>query len=105
MIALLIKPIIIDFATTVELNPGCKLRLQSHLLYAEHKDEITMPALHFTWAWNASALFPSSTKVQFSAALQSLPDYGLHVLEAADIAHHLKFETFNDPIPASIIKS
>ncbi len=34
--------------------------------------------------------------------MQSLNDYGLHIVDAADIAHHLKFENFNDPIPTSI---
>ncbi len=34
--------------------------------------------------------------------MQSLNDYGLHIVDAADIAHHLKFEKFNDPIPTSI---
>ena len=63
-----------------------------------------MPALYFTWAWNASTLFSSSTKIQFSAALQSLHNFGLHVVEAAYIAHHFKFESFNDPTPANITK-
>ena len=97
-----LKPIIIDFSTTIELNPGCKLRLQSHLLYAEHEDKITMPGLHFTWAWNASTLFHSAFKIQFSAALQSLHDYGLHIVKAADIAHHLKLDSFNDAIQSDI---
>ena len=43
-----VKPIMIDFSTTIGLDPGCKLRLQSHLLYAEHKDEITMSVMHFS---------------------------------------------------------
>ena len=34
--------------------------------------------------------------------MQSLNDYGLHIVDAADIAHHLKFENFNEPIPLSI---
>jgi len=34
--------------------------------------------------------------------MQSLNDYGLHIVYNADIAHHLKFENFNDPIPTSI---
>ena len=39
---------------------------------------------------------------QFSQAMQSLNDYGLHIVDAADIAHHLKFENFNDPVPLTI---
>ena len=97
-----VKPIMIDFSTTIELDPGCKLRLQSHLLYAEHEDEITMSAMHFSWSWNASTLFSHTSKVQFSAALQSLQDDGLHVVDAADIAHHLKFNAFTDAIPSDI---
>ena len=97
-----VKPIMIDFSTIIELDPGCKLRLQSHLLYAEHEDEITMSPMHFSWSWNASTLFSHTTQVKFSAALQSLQDYGLHVVDAADIAHHLKFNSFTDDIPSDI---
>ena len=96
-----VRPISIDFTTTIELQPGCKIRLQSHLLYAEHEDEITVPGIHFHWAWNASALFPDVTQASFTAALNSLIDYGLHVVEAADIAHQLKFVNFTDNTPAA----
>ena len=58
-----------------------------------------MPGFYFTWALKASALFPSATKDSFSAALNSPNDYGLHVVEAADITHHLKFNSFNEAIP------
>jgi hypothetical protein len=34
--------------------------------------------------------------------MQLLNDYGLHIGDAANNAHHLKFENFNDPIPTSI---
>ncbi len=34
--------------------------------------------------------------------MQSLKDYGLHILDAANIAHHLKFPNFNKPSPWDI---
>jgi hypothetical protein len=34
--------------------------------------------------------------------MQSLKDYGLHIVDAAYIAHHLKFANFNEPIPWDI---
>ena len=34
--------------------------------------------------------------------MQSLQDFWLHIVDAADIAHHLKFANFNEPIPFEI---
>ncbi len=59
-------------------------------------------ALHYTWAWNVSAIFPDIPNDKFSHALQSLHDYGLHVVEASDIVHHLKFNHFEGMIPDQI---
>ncbi len=47
-------------------------------------------------------IFPDFKSQQFSKAMQSLNDNGPHIVDAADIAHHLKFENFNEPIPTSI---
>jgi len=44
-------------------------------------------------------IFPDLEPQQFLQAMQSLNDYGLHIVDAAVIAHHLKFENFNDPTP------
>jgi len=33
--------------------------------------------------------------------MQLLNNYGLHIADTANIAHYLKFENFNDPIPTS----
>ena len=96
------SPMAIGFTTTVTLESGCKVLLQSNILYAEHEESVTIEPLHFTWAWNISAIFPDIPKSEFSQALQSLHEYGLHVVEATDIAHHLKFNDFSDNIPTSI---
>jgi hypothetical protein len=88
--------------TTITLDPGCKIRLQSHILTADTLEEEVIETTHFSWTWNATQIFPDLEPQQFSKAMQSLNDYGLHIVDAADIAHHLKFENFNDPIPTSI---
>jgi len=84
--------------TTITLEPGCKIRLQSHILTADTFEEGVIETTHFSWTWNATQIFPDLEPQQFSQAMQSLNDYGLHIVDAADIAHHLKFENFNDPI-------
>ena len=85
-----VTPLAIGYSTSVQLNPSCKVRLQSHILYAEQEDTVSIEPIHFTWAWNVSAIFPNIPVSQFSAAMQSLHDYGLHIVEASDIIHHLK---------------
>ena len=88
--------------TTISLEPGCKIRLQSHILSADSFEEEIVEPTYFTWNWNATQIFPDLEPQQFSLAMQSLNDYGLHIVDAADIAHHLKFENFNEPVPFSI---
>jgi hypothetical protein len=41
---------------------------------------------------------------QFSQAMQSIKDYGLHSVDAAIVAQHLKFPNFNEPIPSDIAR-
>jgi len=65
-------------------------------------EEEVIETTHFSWTWNASQIFPDLEPQQFSKAMQSLNDYGLHIIYAADIAHHLKFENFDETIPTSI---
>jgi len=96
------RPIVIGPGAIVTLNPGCKVRLQSHILTADVLEEVEIEPTYFTWNWNASQIFPDLAPTQFSQAMQSLKDYGLHIVDAADIAHHLKFANFNEPIPWDI---
>jgi hypothetical protein len=71
-------------------------------LTADNLEETTIEPTYFNWSWNASMIFPAMEPHQFSQAMQSLQEYGLHIVDAADIAHHLKFANFNDPTPQSI---
>ena len=96
------RPIIIGPGAIVTLNPGCKVRLETHILTADSFEEIEIEPTYFTWNWNASQIFPDLEPTQFSQAMQSLQDYGLHIVDASDIAHHLKFSNFNEPIPFEI---
>ena len=96
------RPIIIGPGAIVTLNPGCKVRLENHILTADSFEEIEIEPTYFNWNWNASQIFPELAPTQFSQAMQSLQDYGLHIVDAADIAHHLKFSNFNEPIPFEI---
>jgi hypothetical protein len=96
------RPMIISPGAIITLDPGCKVRLQTHILTADTLEEIEMTPTYFTWNWNASQIFPDLAPSQFSEAMQSLRDYGLHIVDAADIAHHLKFANFNDPTPKNI---
>jgi len=96
------KPIVIGPGATITLKPGCRVRLEAHILTADSWEETETNPTYFSWAWNASEIFPDLAPNQFSSAMQSLRDYGLHIVDAADIAHHLKFNNFNDPAPKSI---
>jgi len=96
------KPVTEGPGSTITFEPGCKIRLQTHILTADTFEEEVIETTHFTWTWNATQIFPDLQPQQFSIAIQSLNDYGLHIVDAADIAHHLKFENFNEPIPTSI---
>jgi len=96
------RPIVIGPGAIITLNPGCKVRLQTHILTADSLEEIDIEPTYFTWNWNASQIFPDLAPSQFSQAMQSLRDFGLHIVDAADIAHHLKFNNFNEPIPFEI---
>ena len=78
--------------------------LQDNILYAEQEDTVTIEPIHYTWAWNVSAIFPDVPVSQVFATMQSLHDYSLHVVEASDIIHHLKFDNFNANILDSITK-
>jgi hypothetical protein len=86
----------------VTLKPGCKIRLQAHILTADSWEEIEINPTYFTWNWNASEIFPDLAPNQFLKAMQSLNNYGLHIVDAADISHHLKFANFEDPTPKNI---
>jgi len=96
------KPVTVGPGTTITLEPGCKIRLQSYILTADTLEEEVVETTHFSWSWNATQIFPDLQPQQFSKAIQSLNHYGLHIVDAADITHHLKFENFNDPVPTSI---
>ena len=96
------KPVTVGPGSTITLEPGCKIRLQSHILSADSFEEEIIEPTYFNWNWNTTQIFPDLAPNQFSQAMQSLNDYGLHIVDAADIAHHLKFENFNEPIPLSI---
>ena len=88
------RPIIIGPGAIVTLNPGCKVRLENHILTADSFEEIEIEPTYFNWNWNASQIFPDLAPTQFSQAMQSLQDYGLHIVDTSDIAHHLKFSNF-----------
>ena len=96
------RPLIIGPGAIVTLNPGCKVRLETHILTADAFEEVEIEPTYFTWNWNASQIFPDLAPTQFSQAMQSLKDYGLHIVDAADIAHHLKFANFDGPVPFEI---
>ena len=96
------RPIIICPGAIVTLNPDCKVRLETHILTADLFDEVEIEPTYFTWNWNASQILPDLAPMQFSEAMQSLQDYGLHIVDASNIAHHLKFSNFNVPIPFEI---
>jgi len=96
------KPASVGPGTTITLEPGCKIQLQSHILTADTFEEEVIETTHFSWTSDSSQIFPDLEPQQFSKAMQSLNDYGLHIVDTADIAHHLKFKNFNEPIPTSI---
>jgi hypothetical protein len=96
------KSVTVGPGTTISLEPGCKIRLQSHILSADNFEKEIIEPAYFMWNWNTTQIFPDLAPHQFSQAMQSLNDYGLHIVDAADITHHLKFENFNEPVPLSI---
>ena len=96
------EPVPIQPPTTLTLAPGCKIRLNSHILYAEEEETITEQPKFFTWNWNVSSLFPTMQPGEFSEALQSLHEYGQHIVAAADIVHQLKFKDYKDNLPTDL---
>jgi hypothetical protein len=81
------------------------MRLRNHIIYAEEEDTAVIETKAFSWNWNLEALFPMVNPEQFSTALNSLQEYGRHVVDAADIAHHLKLQNFQHDIPANMLSS
>jgi hypothetical protein len=69
--------------------------------HSTFEEGIIEPA-YFMSNWNATQNFPHLEPQQFSQAMQSLNDYSLHIVAAADIAHHLKFDNYNDIVSLSI---
>jgi hypothetical protein len=94
-----LPPVIMD-DTPVKGAPNSHTTIFNPI--ADVLEEVEIEPTYFTWNWNASQIFPDLAPAQFSQAMQSLKDYGLHIVDAADIAHHLKFANFSVPIPWDI---
>ena len=54
-----VVPLAIGYTTSIQLDPSCKVRLQSRILYAEQKDMGPMGPIQFTRSWNISAIYPT----------------------------------------------
>ena len=44
----LASPLAIGYTTMVQLEPGCKVILQAHIIYAEQDDTVTIEPIHYT---------------------------------------------------------
>jgi hypothetical protein len=73
--------------------------LQSHILYAEEEEEAGIEPVLFSWKWNVTSVFPEVPLEQFSTAMQSLHQYGLHTIRATDIIQHLQTQKIAEQIP------
>ena len=94
-----VTPVTISYSTEVELDPGCKMLLQSNILYAEEEEEAGLEPVLFSWKWNITSVFPEIPIEQFSKAMQSMHKYGLHTVRANDIIQHLQTANFAAQIP------
>jgi hypothetical protein len=94
-----ISPVTISYSTVISLEPGCKMLLQSHILYAEEEEEAGIEPVLFSWKWNVTSVFPEVPLEQFSTAMQSLHQYGLHTIRATDIIQHLQTQKIAEQIP------
>jgi hypothetical protein len=65
-----ISPVTISYSTVISLEPGCKMLLQSHILYAEEEEEAGIEPVLFSWKWNVTSVFPEVPLEQFSTAMQ-----------------------------------
>jgi len=96
-------PITIAPSATVNLNPGCRVRLANHVIYAEqHQDFSTAPTI-FQTTWNVSSLFPTLDATEFSSALKALHEYGLHTVDTAEIIGHIRSKRSIDDMGYKII--
>jgi len=62
--------------TTITLEPGCKVKLQSHILTADTFEEEVVETTHFTLTWNATQIYHDLEPQQFLKAIKSLNGYG-----------------------------
>jgi hypothetical protein len=53
-----ISPVTISYSTVISLEPGCKMLLQSNILYAEEEEEARYRTSLFSWKWNVTSVFP-----------------------------------------------
>ena len=86
----------IKSGATIQLNPGCMVKLNNHILYAEQEEWFDEPPTKFEWSFNMDHLFPLLKPGDFANALNSLHDYGLHIVDATDIANRLHFANYTE---------
>ena len=55
-----IVPLAIGYTTSIQLDPSCKVRLQSRILYADQKDIVPLGPIQFTRSRSISATFPTT---------------------------------------------
>ena len=94
-----ISPVTISHSMTIRLEPGCKMLLQANILYAEEEEEASLEPVLFSWKWNVTSVFPEILLSDFSKAMQTMHDFGLHTIKANDLIQHLRTQNIAEQIP------
>ena len=81
-----IKPL-----SSITVNPGCKLRLRSHVIQPDTNQRQTYEIRHHSWNWNIENLFPTSNMSEIANELIELRRKGNYLVSATDLQQIQKF--------------
>jgi len=82
-----VKPI-----SSITVNPGCKLYLNSHVIQPDTNQQSKFEIRHHSWEWDVQQLFPTSDLSEIANELIELRKQGNHIVTAKDLQNIKKFE-------------
>jgi hypothetical protein len=84
------ETIFINQISSIEVKPGCKLYLKSHVIQPDTNLRQTLEIKQHSWQWDIQQLFPTSNLSTMATAFFELQKTGTHIVSADDI-RNLKF--------------
>ena len=77
--------IFIQPISTITVNPGCKLYLNSHVIQPDTNQRSNFEIRHHSWEWDIKQLFPSSNLTDIAEELVQLRKQGSFIVTAKDL--------------------